>query len=127
VPCATWRSVNGAFELQRVNRAARERLGGDLGTPEDLAAAFAAAGEILGMPRERLLGDPRWWAALRMRFEDGTPVTPGEDGAPGRRALVEGVPERDVRALMTRPEGDVVVVSSTRRCGAAPAARSTAS
>ena len=41
VPCCTWRHSEGAFLLERVNRAARERTGGTIGRAEDVARAHS--------------------------------------------------------------------------------------
>jgi diguanylate cyclase (GGDEF)-like protein len=67
---------------------------------------------ILGMSRERLLSEPRWWESIALRYDDGRPLVPGDPGTPGGRALVDGQPVRDVKMLVTRPEGDVAAVST---------------
>jgi diguanylate cyclase (GGDEF)-like protein len=74
--------------------------------------ANPAACALLGMSQERLLSEPRWWEAISLRYDDGRPLTPGDPGTPGRRALHDGEAVRDVTLLVTRPEGDVVAVSA---------------
>jgi EAL domain-containing protein (putative c-di-GMP-specific phosphodiesterase class I)/GGDEF domain-containing protein/PAS domain-containing protein len=73
--------------------------------------ANPAACTIFGVPEEQLLADPRWWHSLSLRFDDDTPVEPGDPESPGARAVRYGEPVRDVTMLVTRPEGDVVTVS----------------
>jgi diguanylate cyclase (GGDEF)-like protein/PAS domain S-box-containing protein len=74
--------------------------------------ANPAACAILGMSAQQLLGEPRWWEAISLRYEDGRPLTPGDPDTPGRRALYDGEAVRDITLLVTRPEGDVVAVSA---------------
>jgi diguanylate cyclase (GGDEF)-like protein/PAS domain S-box-containing protein len=71
--------------------------------------ANPAAAAILGMEHEQLVSDARWWEALQLRYEDGTPLVPGGAGTPGVRAM-SGEPVRDVQVSITRPAGDVVDV-----------------
>jgi PAS domain S-box-containing protein len=57
----------------------------------------AAACEMHGVPRERMLADLDWYQRLEPRLEDGTPLT--RDNSPGWLAATSGVPLRDVVLL----------------------------
>jgi diguanylate cyclase (GGDEF)-like protein/PAS domain S-box-containing protein len=74
--------------------------------------ANPAACTILGLTGEQLLADREWWRALALRYEDGTPITPGDPRTPGMRSLGQGEPLRDVTMLVTRPDGNEVTVSA---------------
>ena len=54
----------------------------------------------------RPAGDPRWWEALQLRYEDGTAARAwcgGDTRSP--RSCVHGEAVRDVKVLITRPQG----------------------
>src|SRR3954469_15529285 len=72
--------------------------------------ANPAACRILGLDREQLLSDRDWWRALAPRRADGAPVDPQAAPPPGRRAL-RGESARDIEMRITRPGGDVAMVS----------------
>lgn len=102
-------------------RTSEERLRAVLATVEaglmaiDLGGRVAdvnpAALEILGIPRERLLGDPGWWELIGLRDMDGHPLEQGEN-SPWARAIVHGEGVRDVQQQITRPDGSVVAISA---------------
>ncbi|WP_053226795.1 putative bifunctional diguanylate cyclase/phosphodiesterase [Solirubrobacter soli] len=71
-----------------------------------------AACAMLGMEREALVSDPRWWERFQLRYEDGRQMEPGGEETPGYRAMRHGEPARDVQVSITRPAGDVVFVSA---------------
>jgi diguanylate cyclase (GGDEF)-like protein/PAS domain S-box-containing protein len=81
-----------------------------LGPDGRVVDANPAVCGILGLTEERLMEDPDWWASLSPRMEDGAAI--GADGdSPGRRALRDRAPVRDVTMLLTRPDGDEATVS----------------
>lgn len=70
-----------------------------------------AALRILGIPRERLLGEPGWWDLISLRDMDGEPLAQDES-SPGYRAMIHGEQVRDVRQQITRPDGEVIAISA---------------
>src|SRR3954451_18240587 len=72
--------------------------------------ANPAACRILGLDREQLVSDRDWWRALAPRRADGAPVDPEAGLTPGRLAL-RGESARDIEMRITRPGGDVAMVS----------------
>ncbi|MDA0170780.1 EAL domain-containing protein [Solirubrobacter taibaiensis] len=103
-------------------RATEARLRAVIATVESGLLTIGPAGQvvdvnpaacaILGIPREQLMTDPAWWEAVRLRYADGSPLTPGDPGTPGVRALREGQPVRDVSLRISRPDGAEVQVSA---------------
>lgn len=70
-----------------------------------------AVEDILGIPRERLLGDPGWWEAIGLRDMDGNPLEQGAN-SPWARTIVHGEAVRDVKQQITRPDGTVIAISA---------------
>src|SRR3954447_26511123 len=101
-------------------RESEERLRAVIGTIESglltldsdgvVTDANPAACRILGLDREQLVSDRDWWRALAPRRADGAPVDPEAGLTPGRLAL-RGESARDVEMRITRPSGDVAMVS----------------
>ncbi|MDA0182141.1 EAL domain-containing protein [Solirubrobacter phytolaccae] len=102
-------------------RVSEERLRAVLATVESGLMAIddtgrvvdvnPAALEILGIPRERLVGDAGWWELISLRDMNGDPLAQDET-SPGARAMMRGETTRDVQQQITRPDGAMVAISA---------------
>ena len=74
--------------------------------------ANPAACRILGLERDRILGNREWWRAIAPRLEDGSAMDPVNRTSPGKQVLEGGEPRHAVPVTFTRPDGYRVSISA---------------